>query len=402
MIAVAGRRLHIFPLIAALLVAVGAALVGWLASQPPLPEPMPYEIALPDTPAAGEPTGAEPAAVEPALAEPLTTEPAAAEPAEAETLESDAAPVTAAALPVPDPAGVAIGPIGTLPLTAPATAPRAQVGTRTATMQPTPHPALIEQSPHGLLPVVAPDGRQSWQIYARPYDDSDERPQIAIVLIGLGIGNAGSNKAVRMPGEVTLAFSPYGPASEDYVRQARAGGHEVLLEVPMEPTAFPTDDPGERALMTSLGPRQNLERLTWLMAQFAGYVGIIESYGGRFTNSEIHLEPVMFEIGRRGLVYVDRANTVSDVPRTIADKLGMLHIFTNIDLDIDPSRSEIRKRMSAADLLAKRDGTAVVVARSYPVTLELLEGWFNSMEDDGIALAPLTAVLARRARAAAE
>ncbi|MDP6952151.1 MAG: divergent polysaccharide deacetylase family protein, partial [Alphaproteobacteria bacterium] len=342
---------------------------------PPLPDPMPYEVALPEAPVT-EAT-AEVEAPEEAVAEaPMPTE-------------------------APSP-GPEVAAAGTIPLSAPATGQRGNVGSRATTMQPTPHPALIEQGRHGLLPVVAPDGRQSWQVYARPFDDSDERPQIALVVIGLGVGNAGTNKAVRMPGEVTLAFSPYGESSDTYVREARAGGHEVLLEVPMEPLSFPTDDPGPRALMTSLGPRQNLERLTWLMSRFAGYVGIIESYGGRFTDSEIHLEPMMFEIGRRGLLYVDRANTVSDVPRAIADKLGMLHIATNIDLDIEPSRAEIRKRMAAADMMAKQQGTAVVIARSYPVTLDLLEVWINGLERDGIALAPLTAVLARRAQAAAQ
>ncbi len=158
-------------------------------------------------------------------------------------------------------------------------------------------------------------------------------------MIGLGVGNAGTNKAVRMRGEVTLAFSPYGEASESYVREARAGGHEVLLEVPMEPAAFPTDDPGAKALMTSLGPRQNIERLTWLMAQFAGYVGVIESYGGRFTDSAIHLEP--------------------SLPNKMCE-------------------------------------------RFWTLPLELLESWLDGLENEGIALAPLTAVLARRAQATAE
>ncbi len=383
MIAVAGRRLRILPLMVALLVAAGAALVGWLASQPPLPDAMPYEVALPEAPAAAEPTAAEPTA---------------AEPAGVETPETIAEPVTAAPVPGSDDSvAVPIGPIGTLPLTAPATAPRGQAGSRATTMQPTPHPALIEQGRNGLLPVVAADGRQSWQVYARPYDDSDERPQIALIMIGLGVSNAGTNKAVRMPGEVTLAFSPYGQGSEGYVREARAGGHEVLLEVPMEPMAYPTDDPGPRALMTSLGPRQNLERLTWLLARFAGYVGIIESFGGRFTDSKVHLEPIMFEIGRRGLIYVARNNTISDVSNSIADKLGMLHTYIDLDLDSQTSHRDIESRLAAAELLAERECVAVLMARAYPVTLELLGGWILSLEQKGFSLAPLTAAIVREA-----
>ena len=46
------------PLTAGVLVGAAAGVVGWLASQPPLPEPLPYEVAVPAPPEA-EATEAE-------------------------------------------------------------------------------------------------------------------------------------------------------------------------------------------------------------------------------------------------------------------------------------------------------------------------------------------------------
>ncbi len=165
----------------------------------------------------------------------------------------------------------------------------------------------------------------------------------------------------------------------------------------MEPARFPEDDPGPRALLTSLGANQNIDRLNWLLARFAGYVGVIETQGGRFTASQAHLEPVMGEIKRRGLIYVERRISASPYPREIAGRLGLIRIEADIDLDIEPSRREITKRLAAVEMLAQRDGTAVLVARPLPVTFELLKPWLLRLEGEGISLAPLTAVSARQA-----
>ena len=84
-------------------------------------------------------------------------------------------------------------------------------------------------------------------------------------------------------------------------------------------------------------------------------------------------------------------------PRGRAGRTGRIRIGTDVDLDIEPSRRGVTKRLAAAEMLARRDGTAVLVARPLPVTFELLKAWIMGLEDKGISLAPLTAVSARQA-----
>ena len=314
-------------------------LLGWLASQPPLPDPLPYYVAVPR---AGAP----------------------------------------AALGAADPDA----PVSVTPLAEP------EVAEATAS----PEAAPVEDGRYGPVPVVTGDGRQSWQVYARPYDASDARARIAVVVVGLGRGQADTNKALELPGEVTLAFSPYGEALDDWARQARAAGHEVLLEVPMEPRNFPRDDPGPRALLTSLGPNQNLDRLEWLLARFTGYIGVVDLAGDRFTASEPHLHPLLDELKRRGLVYLDRFGAGSLAER-IAGDVGLMRLSADLVLDDEPSRAEIGRRLVAAEAYARRAGSVVLIARTYPVTFDMLQRWFTELDGDALALAPLTAALARRA-----
>src|SRR3546814_20313668 len=82
-----------------------------------------------------------------------------------------------------------------------------------------------------------------------------------------------------LPEEVTLGFAPYGSDLQEWVDRARAAGHGVVLQAPMEPERFPENDPGPHTLLTGLPPAKNLERLDWVPGRIEGYVGDRKSVG---------------------------------------------------------------------------------------------------------------------------
>ena len=103
----------------------------------------------------------------------------------------------------------------------------------------------------------------------KPLPASKDGPRIAIVVGGLGVGANVTQQAIaKLPGPVTFAFAPYGADVERLATRARAEGHEVLLQVPMEPFDYPDNDPGPQTLLTSLDAEQNIDRLHWLMSRF--------------------------------------------------------------------------------------------------------------------------------------
>ncbi|MBZ0217697.1 MAG: divergent polysaccharide deacetylase family protein, partial [Fimbriimonadaceae bacterium] len=104
-------------------------------------------------------------------------------------------------------------------------------------------PRLIEQTRAGSLPKIGPEGQRASVVYARPSRinpaNADE-PKIAILVTGLGISASGTSEAIqRLPGEISLAFAPYGGDLQRWIGKARRAGHEVLLQVPMEPFDYP-------------------------------------------------------------------------------------------------------------------------------------------------------------------
>jgi hypothetical protein len=98
--------------------------------------------------------------------------------------------------------------------------------------------------PAGPLPIISQDGRTPFEAYRRPFLPNG-RPKVALMIGGLGLNSRATQAAIEtLPGEITLSFSPYAEGLQGWVDMARAHGHEVLIEAPMEPVDFPDNDPG--------------------------------------------------------------------------------------------------------------------------------------------------------------
>ena len=76
-----------------------------------------------------------------------------------------------------------------------------------------------------------------------------------------------------LPPEVTLSFVPYSEDLQGWIDDARAAGHEVILEIPMEPYDYPANDPGPHTLLARADAMENQRRLEWLMSGETGETG---------------------------------------------------------------------------------------------------------------------------------
>jgi polysaccharide deacetylase 2 family uncharacterized protein YibQ len=257
---------------------------------------------------------------------------------------------------------------------------------------------LSEPSRHGPLPKVAADGSRPADAFAQPIRSkgAPNAPRIALVVGGLGIGANGTANALRvLPGPITLAFAPYGGNLARQVARARETGHEVLLQVPMEPFDYPDNDPGPHTLLTSNDAGQNLDRLHWLMSRFQGYVGIVNYMGGRFTASEQVMGPVLKEAAARGLIYLDDSSSARSLASQIAGANNLAFAKADIIVDQVPNARDIDRALGRLETTARARGVAVGFAGALPVSVERIAHWVKGAESRGIQLVPITAVVAR-------
>lgn len=257
--------------------------------------------------------------------------------------------------------------------------------------------ALIEASPFGPLPRVAVDGRRPADVYARPVPGFvGASPKIAIVVGDLGLSQTGTQQALSaLPPEITLGFAPYGASLDRWTAKARQDGHELLLQVPLEPFDYPDNDPGENTLLVAKDARQNIENLHRVMGRLTTYVGVVNYMGARFTSEAAALDPVMQEIALRGLLYLDDGSSPRSVAEQSAGKFKTSFARADLVVDAMPTPNEIAGRLAQLEQIARTRGLAVGIASARPATLKALSAWTTSLDDRGITLVPISAVPAR-------
>lgn len=270
----------------------------------------------------------------------------------------------------------------------------------TVKLAPAPDKRLIERSRHGLLPKTGDDGATSAQVYARPNSGlAPAKPagRIAILVGGLGISQSATADAIgRLPGPVSLAFAPYGSELERNVARARSEGHEVFLQVPMEPFDYPDNDPGPHTLLSGPKAGENMERLHWALARFTGYVGIVNFMGGRFTADESSLFPVMKEAAARGLMIIDDGSSQRSLIPTAAGMVRAPSAKADLVLDAMVQAQAIDRELGKLETLARERGTAVASATALPMTVERINRWAKTLEEKGLVLVPVSAMTAVR------
>ena len=257
-------------------------------------------------------------------------------------------------------------------------------------------PQLQEPGRHGPLPRLSADSRSSIRVYARAFDRADPRPRIGIVINNVGLFAQHSDEAIRrLPGAVTLAFSPYALRPDLLLERARARGMEVLIALPLEPQGFGQQaDPGDRALLTSLPVNQNMDRLDWALSRIQGYVGAIGGLGGmrgeRFAANSDLLGAVQQTLTQRGLLYVDPRPGAPTPARAFGRSVDVL-------LD-EPSavRSEVERRLAGLEALARSQGSALGLANDpAPSVVAAIAAWAAGLEDRGAVIAPITVLIRR-------
>lgn len=253
---------------------------------------------------------------------------------------------------------------------------------------------LTEQGPHGPLPVIAVDGTRAMDAFARPFDKTDKRPRIAIIVTGLGLSTLPSQSAIeKLPPEVTLSFVPYAPDLNPLVERARQVGHELVLEIPMEPFDYPENDPGPYALLTQLSAEENDKRLMWILSRFTGYAGVSNYLGGQFLGARASLKPALVSVQSRGLYFLDTSVSPGSLGTQVAQEVVLPSKRADVVLDVIQSRQTIDDQLSALERAAQEHGKAIGVAFIYPVTIERIAAWAPTLSEKGFALAPVSAML---------
>lgn len=256
-----------------------------------------------------------------------------------------------------------------------------------------PEPDMLEQSPQGPLPIIAPDGRRPLDIYARPWSGA-RGARVAIVIGGLGLSQTGSQQAIQtLPPEVTLAFSPEGNSLLRWMQAARQDGHEVLIQIPLEPYDYPRVNPGRNTLTVEASPAATLENLHRTMGRITNYTGVMNYMGARFTAEPEAMTSVIQDIAKRGLLYLDDGTSARSKADSVAAQQGAPFAAADLLIDASQDRGAILKKLDELERIARAKGTAIATGSAFDVTVEAVTSWANEAKARGIEIVPVSALV---------
>jgi len=268
-------------------------------------------------------------------------------------------------------------------------------------LTPAPDRRLVEKGRYGPLPKIGEDGARSMDIYSRPLSLPPKlkaAPRVVIVIGGLGLNaSVSANAIAELPEAVTLAFAPYGASVEQLSASARERGHETLLQLPMEPFDYPSNNPGPHTLLASAPGETQMDDLYWLMSRFAGYAGVMNFLGARFTADEKALTRALAEISSRGLFVFDDGTSPQSLIGPTAAHLALPAVRADIVLDEKEGAASLDAALAQLELRARDKGLAVGFANALPATITRVARFARDLERRGIALAPLSATFSRAA-----
>ena len=255
-------------------------------------------------------------------------------------------------------------------------------------LAPAPSPDLLRQTGAGNLPIRA-GGREAWKVYARPVSVAQTKPgaKIAVVVTGLGLATDGTMAAIsKLPADVSLSFSPYGAGLAEWIRKAREDGHEVLLDLPLEPINFPAHDAGPLAVLQSHSPGEAIGHLDVVLGKAAGYVGVAAPLHSPVTATD-SWALMLQELKDRGLLFIgDGLVGIEDKAMPAAGPITLV-------ADETPFRTAVDAKLARALATAQRDGSAIITLSARPIAFERLHAFIASFPEKNITLVPVSALV---------
>lgn len=255
-----------------------------------------------------------------------------------------------------------------------------------------PDRTLIEETDIGPLPIRSTDGRRPFDVYAGKWSGT-RGAKVAIIIGGLGVSQTGTQVAISaLPPQVTLAFASGGNSLDRWMQAARREGHEIIMQIPLEPFDYPSVNPGRNTMTIDAEPAENRDRLYHSLSRITNYTGVMNYMGARFVTDEAAMTPFFTELGQRGLMYLDDGSSSKSLAHELALQQRVPYVAADLVIDNERDRGTILKRLDEAERIARAQGQAVAIGSAFDVTIDALGQWIREASSRGIEIVPVSAL----------
>jgi polysaccharide deacetylase 2 family uncharacterized protein YibQ len=220
-----------------------------------------------------------------------------------------------------------------------------------------------------------------------------KKPKIAILVTGLGVSRSSTERALQLPTTVSLGFSPYGYNLKEWLVLAQKKGYSLYIHIPMEPIQYPMDMPGPYALLSDLSEQENIKRFEWVISRFDAIEGVYTTPDEKFSYAPQNMKPLLERLRDKNLLLVYGGGGQNASLQQLVKSASYEVVMIDRIIDSEITAESIINKLHEAEEIARKQGTVLVMASPYPVSIRLLDEWSKELIDKNIELVSITALL---------
>jgi hypothetical protein len=222
----------------------------------------------------------------------------------------------------------------------------------------------------------------------------DKPVRIAILLDDLGYNRSNGERALQLPGAVSVAIIPFTPHARALAQTASRQGRDVLIHMPMEST-----DPLRRLDQGGISLAQDetevRQRVNAALRAVPNAIGMNNHMGSQITIDPVIMGWVMDEVKNTPLFYIDSVTNAATVAEQTAHRYHIPSIRRDVFLDNRTDPDAIDRQFQRLLGIARKKGYAVAIGHPHGATLRYLEQTLPTLQQQGIELVAISDLTAR-------
>ncbi|MDU8924920.1 divergent polysaccharide deacetylase family protein [Pasteurellaceae bacterium LIM206] len=204
--------------------------------------------------------------------------------------------------------------------------------------------------------------------------------KLAIVIDDVGYHQKEDAAVLAMPKEISLAIIPSAPYARQRNQQAKIGGHDVLIHMPMQPLNNMRIEEG--GLLLGMSAQQVAQRVATAKNIVSNAIGMNNHMGSAATSDPVLMNYLMSELAKYHLFFLDSRTVGHSVAGKIAREQGVQSLDRHIFLDDSDVPADIQRQYQRAIQYARKHGTAIVIGHPRKNTVAVLQAGLRNLPED--------------------
>ncbi len=231
-------------------------------------------------------------------------------------------------------------------------------------------------------PEKAPSERTSEKPSEQPAEKRESAPQLYLVIDDVGYDRKRLQPFLELPIPITFAVLPNLPDSRASARLIDRKGQEYILHQPME--AVGGEDSGPGTISSKMESKQIWEVVNDNLKELPKAKGVNNHMGSKGTAESAVMRPLLKELKRRELFFLDSRTTAESVGSEQAKEVGVPFSARNVFLDNQDTREYIDRSLEESWEIARSRGEAVMIGHIWSNTLPAaLKEWIPRVRERG-------------------